>query len=320
MDRSPRQLVVLIMLLSSIRCGTPPLGPALRIGINPWPGYELLYFAAERGLFEQHGLAVEVVPFGSLGDTLAGYERGQIDGMGCTLIELLQAQHGSARDPVVAFVADYSVGPDVVLGRDPVRRVEDLHGRRVGVESASLGIYMLARALQTHGMSPADVTVVPLDQSRVVSEISRGTLDAVVTYPPISVEALQLSGVTTLFSSREIPQEIIDVVIVDRSLLATRGSELRRFIRAWDAILAQYRRETARADALMALREGLSTSDFQAAMREIVLLDRAAASESLRGGRLESTIEQVHRLLRDTGQIQSAPFDARPLTMLVHEP
>ena len=49
----------------------------LRVGVNPWPGYEALYLAQHRGLFDREGIKVKLVDFQSLGDARRAFERGR---------------------------------------------------------------------------------------------------------------------------------------------------------------------------------------------------------------------------------------------------
>lgn len=84
-------------LLFVYSCNQAPT-EAIRIGISPWPGYELLYLAQEKSFFEQAGLHVQIVEFSSLGDVLRAYEQGNIDGMASTLTEAILVKYQSSRD------------------------------------------------------------------------------------------------------------------------------------------------------------------------------------------------------------------------------
>jgi len=134
------------------------------VGLNAWPGYEFLYLAQEEGYFRDEGLDVRVVEFCFLSDARRAYERGQIDILGTTVIEVLQIRDNRLREPQIVQVVDCSDGADVIIARPGFASGASLKGARVGVELASLGIYVLIRRLEKSGLSFADVETVFMDQ------------------------------------------------------------------------------------------------------------------------------------------------------------
>ncbi len=53
----------------------PKSGPTLRVGLNPWPGYEVLFIAEHVDYFRDEGVAVRLIEFTSLSDCRRAYER-----------------------------------------------------------------------------------------------------------------------------------------------------------------------------------------------------------------------------------------------------
>ncbi|MEY4582651.1 MAG: hypothetical protein RL701_7354 [Pseudomonadota bacterium] len=84
--------------------------PPLRIGINPWPGYELLFLAQEKSYFRDAEVDVRLVEFNSPIDERYAYERGQLDAWAATLVEVIQAGDQSEPAPQIIQVIDYSKG------------------------------------------------------------------------------------------------------------------------------------------------------------------------------------------------------------------
>ena len=145
----------IILLAPSCSYFKPELSP-IRIGINAWPGYEFLYLAKVKGLFEQDGLDVQIVEFDSLSDGRRAYQRGNIDVLACTLIEHLQILNNSDRSPRIGIVADFSNGADVAFAQPSVIEKKSIKGASVGLEIDSLGVYMLLRMLEREGLSLDD--------------------------------------------------------------------------------------------------------------------------------------------------------------------
>jgi NitT/TauT family transport system substrate-binding protein len=298
-----RAIRIVVLSIGVGACGSEPRYP-LRIGINPWPGYEFLFLAEAQGLFERHGADIELVEFASLGDVRRSFERGQVDGMASTLIEVLQARYQSQREPQIVMVADYSNGADVILARAPIDSIAALRGKRVAAESASLGFFMLHRALELEGMSPKDVSVVAMDQTELCDALRNERVEAVVTYPPSSIEIERDLRVNELFSSADIPGEVVDVITIDKSVLDQRSDDARRLILAWDDALRFAKRHPAEAYRIMASRQGIEPEEFRAALAGIQVLTSAEQKplfESDQG--LRRTIGMLDKAMRAAGLV-----------------
>ncbi len=303
MSRSMSMFRGIAVLLVLAGCQARREAP-LRIGINPWPAWEYLYLAQEKGIFKEEGLDVRLIEYTSLGDCCRAFERGQIDGMTCTPVELLLARERSPRDPQVVLVTDYSNGGDVVLARSPISGVAELRGKRVGVETASLGSYVLSRALATADLTLDDVAIVPCDQLDLEAALANGDVDAVVTYPPVSVAILRAGGASLLFSSAQIPGEILDVVAIDAEVIARRGGDVAGLARGWERAKRFAGEQPTAAFALMAGREGLGVEEFREALALTHIYSLADQGELLApGGPVETTVRMTDSILRAAGEI-----------------
>ena len=132
-------LVFIVALSLGFGCAPEPPA-ALRVGINSWPGYEFIFLAQEKGYFRDEHLNVRLVEFSSLSDCRRAYERGQIDAMGTTVVEVLMTRDQSSRSPQIVRICDYSNGADVILAQSAITNGAGLRGARIGVELASLGV------------------------------------------------------------------------------------------------------------------------------------------------------------------------------------
>lgn len=279
--------------------------PPLRIGINSWPGYEFLHLAQAKGLYREEGVQVEIVEFSSLLDARRAFERGQIDGFGTTAVDVVLSLGQTLRSPRIVQVIDYSDGGDRLLVDTSIAGIGGLRGKRVGLEAGTVGTYVLARALSFHGMTLSDISPVPSDQISMFAAFQKGELDAVVTYPPFSQKLLSGGKAKEAFSSAAIPHEIVDVIAFDRATIDERPEDVSRVLRAfWKA------RDLARTDpvasiATMARREGVSDSEFAAALEDGIRLVETADQPSylVAGGRLERVMVFTDSILRLEGAI-----------------
>lgn len=298
------------LLLACVSCCpvgcAPDRQPPLRIGINVWPGYEFIHVAHELGLYEQSGLDVQVLEFGSLADVRRAFERRQIDAFAATLIEVVTAAQIGDRVPLVVYVTDYSDGADVIQARD-ITTTAQLAGKRIGLEPSTLSTFVLARALARSQLTLADVVLVPTAQETLARAMADGEIDAAVTYYPESERIAALPGVNTVFTSREVPGEILDVLAVDAELFAKRPGQVARFLQGFVAAQDGYRREPASYLPIMARREGVSAQNLQRTLaEEIALVDLDHQELYFEGGRLRSNLAEVRDVLVQVGILDAA--------------
>lgn len=318
-----KSLPSLLFLSVALLLGGCDISPpqSIRIGTNPWPGYEFLYLAQEKGFFKDIGVDVEIVEFSSLGDVRRAYEQEQIDGFGGTLIELIQARANTQRRPQVVMATDFSNGADVILGRPEIESMQQLrsgpgalYGKKVGVEVGSLGVYMLHRALQQAGMTLGEIQIVPMAQLNQEQAFLDGGLDATVTYPPVSTRLSRFSGINKLFGSDDIPGEVVDILAIDQALIEQRPQDVEKVIAAWDRALDYAKTDTETAYHIMAERERITSEEFADSLKGIkTLTSRQQLDLFDAGGTLETAIAETYRVLKETKQITDTDHKAGTL-------
>ncbi len=233
----------------------------LRIGINAWPPFELLYLAQEKGFFHDEKVEVELVDFSSYTGVLRSYHQGNIDGFFATLNEVLIADNFQDL-PAVVMVADYSFGGDALVVRDHIKSLSELKGKRIAYEESALGSYVLERILEIGGLKAGDVTVINRLPEEGEKDFLEGRADAVVTYEPSLGRLLRAGGAKALFTSRNLPGEIVDVMVMRRSVLRDHADETRRMMRAWFKALAWQEAHPDEAAEIMAKRQNVTVSEF----------------------------------------------------------
>ncbi|MGD9692573.1 MAG: ABC transporter substrate-binding protein [Phycisphaerales bacterium] len=239
--------------------------PQIRIALNHWPGFEVLYLAQELGLYAQEGADVRIVELASLADSARALVQGDADAIACTPVEAILAQeHGGKRVSIV-YVFDSSCGGDVILARNDIHSISALKGRRIAIEPTSLTTVVLHEALRRVGLSIRDVEIVSMDPLNMPEAMVSGSVDAAVCYPPVSLRILESTNATTLFSSADIPDLILDVLALDRALLESRPHEVHAILRAVRRAAEIAESNPDLADPIMAAREGLTVGQFRAA-------------------------------------------------------
>lgn len=307
----PAALCALVMLSA---CTDWESKRPIQIGINDFPSYELLYLAQEKGFYRDEGVAVRIVEFASLSDAAMALGNKQLDAIATTLVDLAIFNRNDPGSVKAGWVIDHSNGADVILAGTQVRNIADLKGRRIGLETASVGLLVLGRALQLNSMEFKDVKLVNLDPLSGESALARGEIDALVTYAPYSERLAKKPGIRKIFDSRAIPGEVVDVLAFSAELVAERASDIKAIIRAYMRAQSFLREQPEQALAIMAQREHIDAESFRKVLENDlhVLTDQEQAAYLQAGGRLEQYISRTTDFLQRTGQIENAP-DARRL-------
>ncbi|MBX2859400.1 MAG: ABC transporter substrate-binding protein [Cellvibrionaceae bacterium] len=266
--------LALFLCISCLACCSSRSGTQVTIAINPWPGYEFLYLAETKHYFEKVGLDIKLLQLGSLSDARRAYVNGNADGLASTVIEAVQAQVESNRPLKIVLVPDYSNGGDVIIADKTVKSLSDLKGKTVGCEVDSLGIYLLHRALSQAGLSLSDLDVVNVEQMRGEQAMLDQQIDAYVSYAPVSVSILKHEQFHTVFSSAQIPNEIIDTVSIAKEILQRDPQFVSKLHRAWQMALDYYATNPRDALQIMSAREQISADDFVATLSELTVLNR----------------------------------------------
>ena len=292
-------IVVLALLLGS--CNRQDASEKVRIAINPWPGYEFLYLAAEKGYFEAQGLDIELLELASLADVKRIFEQQRADGMASTAIEA--ATSTSTGEIIIVLVPDYSHGGDVIVAKDPISSVTELKGKKVGVEIGLLGTYILSRAMATVELSLDDVIEINVEQLSAEQAIISGEVDAMVTYPPFSLSILKRGDVNKIFSTVAIPEEIIDTVSIRADAVANPILWQNKFHNAWQRALDFASENPEEAYRIMAEREGITAQEFEEALQGMNILNKHDQSTILGSNKLKSNLELVCETLKRTGDM-----------------
>ncbi len=264
---TPARLLALVLAALFVAACSAP-GTPLRVGSNVWPGYEFLYLAREKGLYDE---SIRLVELASASDVMDALRAGDIEAGALTLDETITLASEGV-DLVVVLVFDISAGADVLMTKPSITRLEDLRGQRIAVETTALGAVMLEGALAKAGLPIEAVQVRHLSLREHLEAYQRGEIDAAITFPPYD-SALAAAGAVRRFDSRAIPGRIVDVLAVRRDALDGHKQSVQALVqgyfgarKAWqeapdEALTIINRRLKLPADELPGAFDGLHLPD-----------------------------------------------------------
>lgn len=299
----------------ALACGRASGAPDLRIGVSPWPGYEMLYLAQEKGLFDERDGAIRLIEHTSMNDSRRAYSRGQVDAFAGTLVELLLTRDQGPRMPTAFLAVDVSNGADALIAHAPIDSASGLRGKRVGIEPGTVGLLLLSRALERAGLGLSDVTLHWIDGAAIVDAFSHSEVDAIVTYPPHSLAIAAADG-RRIFSSADIPGEIVDVIMIDAARLQQRPGDAQRVIEGFRRAQAYARAHPDEAVSVMAAREGITPAAFREALAGGIDMLEADEQTALLapGGPAERALGELERAMREIGLVTGSGCQAGCIT------
>lgn len=250
-------LFVGLLTLFLVNCTAPPSTP-LRIGSNLWTGYETLYLARDLGYYNKYPIKLVDYPSGT--EEVRAYRNGEIEGMGLSIDQALFLASTQKNIQIIAIM-DISTGGDVILGNPKIKTMKDLKGKRVGVESTSLGAFFIARALEKNGMSPEDISIVSLEIIEHEQAYKQGKVDAVVTFGPPKAKLLE-AGANVLFDSSQIPGEIVDTLVVNKKSIDNYPETIQALINGRFKALQYFEKNPQDAGKRMSKRTQLTPQEI----------------------------------------------------------
>lgn len=267
-------LVFFLLTAAFLGCQAPRQEP-LRIGYIDWPGYEILYLAQQKSFLEQEKAPVILKDFTSFSDLLKALQVKRLDGAAMSINEMLLARLG--KEYRVVFVLDVSHGADGIVGQPGIGSLADLRQKRIGVELKGLGGYVLTRALEKAGMEASDLTRVNMTATiEAYSAFSQKEVDAVVTFEPVLTRLITERKGNLLFTSREIPDEVINVLIFHEDALKHRRQDCLRVLRGYLKAREFWKKDPDQAIAVMAHRERVQPDYFRQSLNGLLIPDLSA--------------------------------------------
>lgn len=205
------------------------------LGIVPWIGYGPIYVAAAKGFFAQQGLSVKLVNFDDPGTIPGAIYSGQVTA-GTLTYDQVVGTNAKGWLLKVVMPIDYSAGADAMVSTDDITSISQLKGLKVAYPPLTPSDFLLGYALQQAGLSKSDVTSVNVPAEGVPGVMIGGSTKVGVTYEPNVSGILNADGgkkFHVLFSSKQAPGLITDVLVVTPKTITKEPAMITGFIKAF---------------------------------------------------------------------------------------
>ncbi len=170
------------------------------------------------------------------GTSLNDFLKGNADAATLTIYEaLLAASKGISLK--IVLLLDYTIGSDGVVAKKSIQSLQDLKGKRIGVEQGTIAHFTVLKMLEKAGLDQADVQLVDLGLEELQQAFLHVKVDAVGTYEPYMSNLARQGNGHIIFSSIEIPRAICDVLFIKNAIARDHPDVIDHWIEAWNDIL-----------------------------------------------------------------------------------
>jgi NitT/TauT family transport system substrate-binding protein len=235
------------------------------------------------------------------------FHSGKADAATLTIYEaILAASRGTPLK--IVLLLDYTTGSDGVVAKKGIRSLLDLKGKRIGIEQGTIAHFTLLKALEKAGLEQTEVKLVALDLEELKQAFLHDEVDAVGTYEPYMSELANQGGGHTIFSSREIPRTICDVLFVKEAIARDHPEVIDHWIEAWNDALNFKGSEPENYLRALNRLNGTPIPDLQMSFEGIFFTNlaenRTAFGTADKPGYLLESLRAMERFMLKEGVIQ----------------
>ena len=283
------------------------IGWSIYAGWMPWP------YAQQAGIVkkweDKYHIKIKIVQVNDYVESINQYTAGKLDGVTLANMDALTIPAAGGKDTSAVIVGDYSNGNDGVMLKG-ANTLAAIKGRTVNLVELSVSHYLLARALETAGMAMTDVKTVNTADADIVGAFASPDVTAAVAWnPQLSVMRAQ-PGASEVFSSANIPGEILDLLVVDTATLKANPDLGKALAGIWYDTVTLMMRQDAQgkaARAAMAKLAGAAPETFDAQLKTTFLYtDPKAAVAATQSPALIATMTKVRDFSFSKGLFKGA--------------
>lgn len=242
---------------------------------------------------DKYDISIDLVQVNDYIESVNQYTSGNVDGCAMTNMDALTLPAASGVDSTALIINDYSDGNDgiVLKGSDDLA---DIEGRKVNLVQFSVSHYFLARALDSVGLTERDIETVNTSDADIVGVFVNDDVQAVAAWNPQLMSIADMPNANVVFTSHEIPREILDMMVVNTDTLAANPDFGKALVGAWYEVMDKIAAGDEDALSAMAEAAGTDLAGYKAQLDATHLYtDPAEAAKLMNSQELLDTMQRV---------------------------
>ncbi|MED5492390.1 MAG: putative urea ABC transporter substrate-binding protein [Pseudomonadota bacterium] len=306
------------LLLSSLLLSTTAQAQdSFKVCWSIYAGWIPWAYGAESGIVkkwaDKYDINIDVVQINDYIESINQYTVGEFDACTMTNMDALTIPAAGGVDSTALIVGDFSNGNDGIILKGE-SELAAIKGQNVNLVELSVSHYLLARALDSVGLSEADVQVVNTSDADMVAIYGTDDVTSVATWNPLLSEISQQPSSTLVFNSAQIPGEIIDLLVINTDTLSAHPELGKALTGAWYEIMATMSSDSEQgvaARSYMAEASGTDLAGYEAQLAATKMFyTPAAALELTNSAQLKQTMQYVAEFSFDHGLLGDGAPDA----------
>lgn len=262
-------IIASLILIAFSSCRNDRKTDPVKIGINQWSGYDPFILADKTDLFKMNNVQVEIIRFASATQEVQAMKDGEIHGVCLTLDEVFSLIESGFKGKVVLIV-NYSMGGDMIVGQKVIKSIAELEGKTIGYERTFVGELLLDRALHKNYLSRSSVKLINVQAENWLSAFKEKSVDALVCFNPDATTLLNEEEGNLLFSSAEMPFEIIDVLFFSESFYENNKAAITNILKAWFDALTYINTDTDKAAEVISSVKNISPEEYKQGLKGMI--------------------------------------------------
>ena len=208
--------------------------------------------AVRKKLFEKEGLRAELTVYRSGAEAFETVAAGAADiTVGSCAIVAAAINKGVKTKAISATAYGYNGWYLMAKTDSPIKSVEQLNGKKVGITSAGSATDLLAR--WTMADKKIKFTTVPLGGGGLVPNLLTGNVDAIVLYSPLSFKVMLSKSARPLLDFRKaVPEHISGVWLASDKLINQKPEVIQKINNALFGAVLELKKDRAAAIKLIA--------------------------------------------------------------------
>ncbi|HEY7884111.1 MAG TPA: putative urea ABC transporter substrate-binding protein [Cellvibrionaceae bacterium] len=284
---------------------------SIYVGWMPW-GYGTEQKIVKKWA-DKYDIDIEVVQINDYIESINQYTAGEFDACTMTNMDALTIPAAGGVDSTALIVGDFSNGNDGIVLKGK-KDLADIKGQRVNLVELSVSHYLLARALDSIGLSEADVQVVNTSDADMVAVYNSNSVTAVTTWNPLLNEILSMPNSHKVFDSSSIPGEIMDLLVIKTDVLEANPKLGKALVGAWYEIMALMSEQSSTgiaARTAMGVASGTDLAGYDAQLASTKMFYRPSDALALvNSDELLATMEKVAEFSFEHGLLGDGAPDA----------
>jgi NitT/TauT family transport system substrate-binding protein len=293
--------LALTSLLTTVGCnnlGGLTQKQSMTLGLAPWLGFMPWQTALEKGIFQANGLDAKITWFPSLTEMVTAFTTGKVDFSVITLTDAIVIASQGAKYKVI-LPTSYSAGADAIMADPSIRTLRDLANKEAQVELGTTAHLLFLKALEKGNVARKNVKLINTPTDIASKNLLAGKTQVAVSYEPLVGEIIKQKKGDVLFSSRDVPGLIPDLLAAPQTILDRQPELSQKLVKTWFDTLAFRQSNPDAAFAIEAKQSGVSVEEYKRQMQGLLWLSPPQAKAAFQGGYTTESVLIAGQVVED---------------------